>query len=94
VPPVARGRPGIQCGGERGAPAGIAARRAARFPGERVGKVLDGVTCIRLDATITFAHSDKDLTEANFKGFGFVRCWPTAITRRAAGPDAAQRIGR
>jgi hypothetical protein len=26
------------------------------------------VTCIRLDATVTFAHSDKELAEANFKG--------------------------
>ena len=32
--------------------------------------MLDGVTCIRLDATVTFAHSDKELAEANFKGFG------------------------
>jgi hypothetical protein len=32
-------------------------------------KTLDGVTCIRLDATVTFAHSDKELAEANFKGF-------------------------
>jgi hypothetical protein len=27
------------------------------------------VTCIRLDATVTFAHSDKELAEANFKGY-------------------------
>ena len=33
-------------------------------------KVLAGVTCIRLDATVTFAHSDKELAEPNFKGFG------------------------
>jgi hypothetical protein len=32
--------------------------------------VLDGVTCIRLDATVTFAHSGKELAEANFKGYG------------------------
>jgi hypothetical protein len=31
--------------------------------------VLDGVTCIRLDATVTLAHSDKELAEANFKGY-------------------------
>jgi hypothetical protein len=28
------------------------------------------VVCIRLDATVTFAHSDKELAEANFKGYG------------------------
>ena len=48
----------------------IAARHAA-LPGVRLAdKVLDGVTCIRLDATVTLAHSDKELAEANFKGYG------------------------
>ena len=32
-------------------------------------RMLDGVTCIRLDATVTAAHSDKELAEANFKGY-------------------------
>jgi len=50
--------------------AGIEARHGA-LPGVRVaGKVLEGVTCIRLDATVTPAHSDKELAEPNFKGFG------------------------
>ena len=41
------------------------------LPGVRVAdKTLAGVTCVRLDATVTFAHSDKELAEANFKGFG------------------------
>jgi hypothetical protein len=41
------------------------------LPGVRLGdRTLEGVTCIRLDATVTFAHSDKELAEANFKGFG------------------------
>jgi Transposase DDE domain group 1 len=31
---------------------------------------LAGVTCIRLDATVVQAHSDKELAEPNFKGFG------------------------
>jgi hypothetical protein len=48
----------------------IAARHGA-LPGVRVAdKVLDGVTCIRLDATVTLAHSDKQLAEANYKGYG------------------------
>ena len=50
--------------------AGIEARHGA-LPGVRVAdKVLDGVTCIRLDATVTPAHSDKEGAEPNFKGFG------------------------
>ena len=48
----------------------IAARHGA-LPGVRLAdKVLDGVTCIRLDATVTLAHSDKEFAEANFKGYG------------------------
>ena len=50
--------------------AGIEARHGA-LPGVRIAdKVLHGVTCIRLDATVTPAHSDKELAEPNFKGFG------------------------
>ena len=41
------------------------------LPGVRIAdKVLQGVTCIRLDATVTPACSDKELAEPNFKGFG------------------------
>jgi hypothetical protein len=48
-----------------------AAARHGALPGVRLAdRVLEGVTCIRLDATVTFAHSDKELAEANFKGFG------------------------
>jgi Transposase DDE domain group 1 len=48
-----------------------AAARHGALPGVRLAdRVLDGVTCIRLDATVTFAHSDKELAEANFKGYG------------------------
>jgi len=54
----------------RAAWAGIVARHGA-LPGVRVAdRVLEGVTCIRLDATVTPAHSDKELAEPNFKGFG------------------------
>jgi Transposase DDE domain group 1 len=49
---------------------GIGARHGA-LPGVRIAdKVLEGVTCIRLDATVTPAHSDKQLAEPNYKGFG------------------------
>jgi hypothetical protein len=45
--------------------------RHGTLPGVRLAdRTLEGVTCIRLDATVTFAHSDKELAEANFKGFG------------------------
>jgi Transposase DDE domain group 1 len=51
--------------------AGIAARHGG-LPGIRIaGKTLEGVTCIRLDATVTTCHSDKELAEPNFKGFGY-----------------------
>jgi hypothetical protein len=33
-------------------------------------KILPGVVGIRLDATVTPAHSDKEGAEPNFKGFG------------------------
>jgi hypothetical protein len=54
----------------RSAWAGIEARHGA-IPGIRVADwVLEGVICIRLDATVTPAHSDKEGAEPNFKGFG------------------------
>jgi len=48
----------------------VTARHGA-LPGVRLAdKMLDGVVCIRLDATVTLAHSDKQFAEANFKGYG------------------------
>jgi hypothetical protein len=48
-----------------------AVARHGALPGVRLAdKTLEQVTCIRLDATVTFAHSDKELAEANFKGYG------------------------
>jgi len=48
----------------------IEARHGA-LPGVRIAdKILPGVTCIRLDATVTPAHSGKELAAPNFKGFG------------------------
>jgi hypothetical protein len=45
--------------------------RHGRLPGVRVAdQTLEQVTCIRIDATVTAAHSEKELAEANFKGFG------------------------
>jgi Transposase DDE domain group 1 len=48
-----------------------AAARHGALPGIRVAdKTLDGVTCIRLDASVVTCHSDKQGAEPNFKGFG------------------------
>ena len=53
----------------------ICARHGA-LPGVRLAdKTLDGVTCIRLDATVTFAHSDKELGRSQFQG---IRASPAA----------------
>jgi hypothetical protein len=48
----------------------VTARHGA-LPGVRLAdKVLDGVVCIRLDATVTVAHSGKQRAEGNCKGHG------------------------
>ena len=47
------------------------AARHGTLPGVRLAdRTLEGVTCIRLDATVVTAHSDKELAEGNFKGYG------------------------
>ena len=57
-------------GARRRAWAQIVARHGG-LPGVAMAdKVAEGVTCIRLDATVTPAHSDKELAEPNYKGFG------------------------
>jgi len=85
VPTVWRALSEIAAGGERTLGRVTAAVNAARrrawagtaarhggLPGVRVAdKVLDGVTCIRLDASVVPCHSDKELAEPNFKGFGY-----------------------
>jgi hypothetical protein len=51
--------------------AGIAARHGS-LPGVRIAdKVLEQVTCIRLDASVVTCHSDKEFAEPSFKGFGY-----------------------
>ena len=43
--------------------------QAGPLPPDRIAdRRLEGVACIRLDATVVPAHSDKELAEANFKG--------------------------
>jgi Transposase DDE domain group 1 len=50
--------------------AGIEARHGS-IPGIAIAdKVLEQVVCIRLDATVVTAHSDKEGAEPNYKGFG------------------------
>ena len=46
------------------------ARHGALPPVKVADRRLEGVTCIRLDATVVTAHSDKELAEPNFKGYG------------------------
>ena len=46
------------------------ARHGALPPVKVADRELEGVTCIRLDATVVTARSDKELAEPNFKGFG------------------------
>ena len=46
------------------------ARHGGLPPVRVADRRLDGVTCIRLDATVVTAHSDKELAEPDFKGYG------------------------
>jgi DDE family transposase len=67
--------------------AGIEARHGA-IPGIRIAdKVLAGVTCIRLDASVVACHSDKEGAEPNFKGFGLhpLGAWCDNTTEPLAG---------
>jgi Transposase DDE domain group 1 len=65
----------------------IAARHGT-LPGVRVAdQALDGVTCIRIDATVTPAHSEKELAEANFKGFGLLTELPATFPQFSGHAD-------
>ena len=58
--------------------------RHGKLPGVRVAdKVLEGVTCIRIDATVTPAQSDKELAEGNFKGL--CDMMPLVVSERVGG---------
>jgi hypothetical protein len=46
------------------------ARHGGLPPVRVADRKLEGVTCIRLDATVVTAHSDKELAEPDFKGYG------------------------
>jgi hypothetical protein len=84
VPTVWRALAEIAAGGPRaqrriGAAVNAARRRVWRqiqtrhgaIPGVAIAdKVIDGVICIRLDASVVACHSDKQGAEPNFKGFG------------------------
>jgi Transposase DDE domain group 1 len=50
----------------------ITARHGQLPPVRIADRQLDGITCIRLDATVVPAHSDKEQAEPNFKGFGLL----------------------
>src|SRR5260370_527778 len=68
--------------------------RHGKLPGVRAAdKTLDGVTCIRIDATGTPAHSDKELAEPNFKGYSHHPLLAYCDNTCGAPPagDAAQR---
>ena len=59
--------------GQRRPAPGLGADQArhATSSGIRVAdKTLEGVTCIRLDASVVTCHSDKEGAEPNLKGFG------------------------
>jgi Transposase DDE domain group 1 len=50
----------------------IEARHGA-LPGVAIAdKVLEDVTCLRLDASVVACHSEKEGAEPNFKGFGLL----------------------
>jgi len=84
VPTAWRALSEIAAGGERALGGVTAAVNSARrtawaqavarhgaLPGVRIAdKALEGVTCLRLDASVVPCHSDKEGAEPNFKGFG------------------------
>lgn len=75
--------------------AGIVSRHRG-LPGVRIAdRMLDGVTCIRIDATVTAARSDRQWAEPELQG---LRPPSAAVVlrqhRRAARAGDAPRLGR
>ena len=85
-PPAGPGPAECHCCGEQGAAARVGAGRTAAAGPDR-GPGPQGTACIRLDATVVQAHSDKELAEANFKGI--IRCSRPAITRASRWPGCS-----
>jgi hypothetical protein len=75
-----------------------AAARHGAIPAIQVAdKTLDGVTCLRLDASVVTCHSDKEGAEANFKGFGLLTELPDVAAAQVGCPfqqSIAEMSGR
>jgi hypothetical protein len=70
---------------------GIEARHGG-LPGVAVaGKVLEGVTCIRLDATVTAATRTRNSHRQISRDSATIRCWPTATTPASRWPGRCAR---
>jgi len=74
--------------------AAIEGRHDGMPPLRIADKTLPGVVGIRLDATVTPAHSDKEGAEPNFKGSVITRCCPTATTPVSRWPGCSATAAR
>ena len=61
----------------------VIARHGQLPPVQVADRQLTGITCIRLDATVVPAHSDKEQAQPNFKGLCDVM--PLAVSERVGG---------
>jgi len=61
----------------------IIARHGQLPPVQIADRQVTGITCIRLDATVVPAHSDKELAQPNFKGLCDVM--PLVVSERVGG---------
>ena len=72
-PAAGTGRGQDHRGGERNPAAGLGAASrpgTARCPASALAdKMLDGVTCIRLDASVVTCHGTRNEPRPNFKGY-------------------------
>lgn len=53
-----------------------------------------GIACIRLDATVVPAHSDKELAEPNFKASAIIPSWPNVTICASRWRGYAPGLGR